>query len=140
MMARGTIILSNSKTYNFGIGPSHIINRLGHPIMYRWGIWTPWFTIFFSKILPVEQIPHNHEGNFFSILLWGRYSETVYKYKIKYRRFSNWFNYVSVDEHHKVHCDKTCYTLLFMGKRRQDVTLKLGEKYYDYKKGIKKYK
>ena len=62
------------------------------------------------------------------------------KYKIKYRRFSNWFNYVSVDEHHKVHCDKTCYTLLFMGKRRQDVTLKVGEKYYDYKKGIKEYK
>ena len=60
--------------------------------------------------------------------------------KIKYRRFSNWFNYVSVDEHHKVHCDKTCYTLLFMGKRRQDVTLKVGEKYYDYKKGIKEYK
>ena len=65
MMVLVTTTMLNLKTYNIGIGPSHIINRLGHVIMYRWGVWTPWFTIFLSKILPVEQIPHNHEGNFF---------------------------------------------------------------------------
>ena len=139
-----TITMLNSKIYNFfkesGIGSTHVMTKTGNYMLKRWGVWTPWFTILVTKILPVEQIPHNHEGNFFSILLWGTYSETVYKYNIEYKRFSNWFNYVTTDEHHKVHCNKNCYTLLFMGKRKQNVTLKVGDKYYDYKKGIKEYR
>ena len=62
---------------DWGIGSTHVITRLGNNMIKRWGIWTPYFTILLSKIYPIEQIYHNHEGNFVSFLLKGSYWEDV---------------------------------------------------------------
>ena len=58
---------------NSGVGASHVINKDNQVCIKRWGIWTSYFTIFFSKILPlkemydIEQLYHSHQANFISL-------------------------------------------------------------------------
>ena len=123
-----------------GIGSSHVITRLGHYVLKRWGVWSPWATILVSKIYPVDQIYHNHEGDFVSFLLWGRYWEEVQEGNNKFIRRSNWFNIVQSGQYHRVHCDKLVWTLLIMGPRKQKVTAKIKGKVYPYTKVTKRYR
>ena len=113
------MIKSFLKIYNqCGIGSSHIITRTGNYMLKRWGIWTPLFTILFSKIFPIKQIPHNHEGSFISFLLWGSYVEIVNGVAKK----KNWINKLSYNQFHEIKADKPVYTLMFMGSIKNEMT------------------
>jgi len=118
---------------NGGIGASHVINKDNQVCIKRWGIWTSYFTIFFSKILPlkklynIEQVYHSHQANFISFVLRGTYKEYVLKKdgrQIVYNE-RKWFNYLPTDSHHKVICDNPCYTLMFMGRKTSNTTVRL---------------
>jgi hypothetical protein len=124
----------------YGVGSTHVITRLGNYMLKRWGIWTPYFTILISKIYPIEQVYHNHEGDFISFLLIGSYWEDVEVAGVVTTRHSKFINVVRSDEYHRVHCEKPVWTLLFMGKARQNVTAKLQGKVYPYTKIVKEYK
>ena len=124
----------------FGIGSSHVVTRLGHYVLERWGIWTPYFTVFLTKIYPIKQIAHNHEGSFVSILLKGQYREVVYRGQKRYIRHSKWVNIVRYDEYHEVQCDSFVWTLLVMGPRKQDVTARYKGKKIPYTRLIKRYR
>ena len=116
---------------NCGIGTSHVINKDNQICIRRYGVWCPYFTIYFSKILPlkelyeIEQMYHSHQGNFFSIILWGTYKEEVLKDDDILYKEHKWFNYITHDLHHKVVCDKPCYTVLFMGRKKSNTTVRL---------------
>lgn len=125
---------------DWGIGSTHVITRLGNNMIKRWGIWTPYLTILLSKIYPIEQIYHNHEGNFVSFLLKGSYWEDVEVAGLVTTRHSKFINVVRSDEYHRVHCDEPVWTLLFMGKKQQDVTAKWRDKVYPYTRLTKRYK
>lgn len=108
-----------SKIYNqCGIGSTHVITRTGNPMLKRWGIWTPYFTVLISKIYPIKQIPHNHEGSFISFLLWGSYTEIVNGIATK----KKWINKLSHKKFHQIVADKPVYTLMFMGRRINEET------------------
>ena len=125
---------------NSGMGASHVINKDNQVCIKRWGIWTSYFTIFFSKILPlkemydIEQLYHSHQANFISFILKGVYIEDVIKGNVTSRRYHKWFNYLTYDCHHKVVCDEPCYTLMFMGRKKSNTTVKLRGKKYRYNK------
>jgi len=115
---------------NIGIGTSHVINKDNIICIKRYGFWTPYLTIFFSKIIPlkeynIKQLYHSHQGNFFSIILWGSYREEVLFQEQVYQTENNWFSYHTHNEHHKVTCDSPCYTLFIMGKRKCQPTVRL---------------
>lgn len=107
------------KIYNqCGAGSTHVITRTGNYMLKRWGIWTPLFTILFSKIFPIKQIPHNHEGSFISFLLWGSYTEIVDGITTK----KKWINKLSHNKFHEIKADKPVYTLMFMGPIKNEMT------------------
>lgn len=119
MMALANMIKFFSKIYkNSGIGSTDVVTRTGNYMLKRWGIWTPYFTILFSKIYPIKQIEHNHEGNFISFLLWGRYTEIVDGVSTK----KNWINILPANKFHTIVANKPVYTLMFMGKRINEET------------------
>jgi len=125
-----------------GIGATHVVSRTGNYAIKRWGFWTPYLTILFSKILPVPQFMHNHEGSFLSILLWGKYQEITKEpekglIKTNDRR---WFNIVSYKKYHKIVSEKPVYTILFMGKRKHDVSFIIKDKIIPCNKLIKGYR
>jgi hypothetical protein len=128
---------------NSGVGASHVINKDNQVCIKRWGIWTSYFTIFFSKILPlkemydIEQLYHSHQANFISFILKGVYIEDVIKGNVISRRYHKWFNYLTYDCHHKVVCDEPCYTLMFMGRKKSNTTVKLRGKKYRYNRFFK---
>ena len=108
-----------SKIYNqCGIGSSHVITRTGNPMLKLWGIWTPYFTVLFSKIFAIKQIPHNHEGSFISFLLWGSYTEVVNGIATK----KKWINKLSHNQFHEIKANKPVYTLMFMGVIKNKIT------------------
>ena len=123
----------------WGIGSTHVITRLGNNMIKRWGIWTPYFTILVSKIYPIEQIYHNHESTFISFLLLGSYWEEVEVDGVVTTRYSRLVNIVRSCEYHKVICINPVWTLLFMGKRKQEVTAKWKDKVYPYTRLTKRY-
>jgi hypothetical protein len=125
---------------NWGIGSTHVITRLGNTMLKRWGFWSPYFTVLLSKIYPIKQIHHNHEGTFVSFLLWGSYEEEVDNQGKLYKRQSKWFNVVKSYEYHRVICTKPVWTLLFMGPRKQDVTAKHKGKVIPYTRLTKSYR
>ena len=108
MMVLVTTTMLNLKIYNFfkesGIGSTHVMTKTGNYMLKRWGVWTPLFSILFSKVYPIKQIAHNHEGNFISFILWGNYVEEVDGVDTN-KKF------------HKIKASKPVYTLMFMGKR-----------------------
>ena len=75
------------------MGASHVINKDNQVCIKRWCIWTSYFTIFFSKILPlkemydIEQLYHSHQANFISFILKGVYIEDVIKGNVTSRRY-----------------------------------------------------
>lgn len=108
-----------SKIYKgSGIGSTHVITRTGHMTIARWGFWTPYLTVLISKIYPVKQITHNHEGSFISFLLWGSYTEIVNGIATK----KKWINKLSHKKFHQIVADKPVYTLMFMGRRINEET------------------
>jgi hypothetical protein len=107
-----------------GIGSTHVITRTGNPMLKRWGVWTPYFTVLISKIYPIKQIAHNHEGSFISFLLWGKYQETVFdpaKSSIQIND-KKWFNQLSHDKFHMIKAEQPVYTIMFMGRRVNEET------------------
>lgn len=132
-----------SKIYKgSGIGSTHVVSRTGNYSIKRWGFWTPYLTILFSKILPVPQFMHNHEGTFLSILLWGEYQEITKEpekglIEINDRR---WFNIVSYKKYHEIKSKKPVYTLLLMGKREHDVSFIIKDRIIPYNKLIRGYR
>ncbi len=107
-----------------GIGSTHVITRTGNPMLKRWGVWTPFFTVLISKIYPIKQIAHNHEGSFISFLLWGKYQETVFdpaKSSIQIND-KKWFNQLSHDKFHTIKAEQPVYTIMFMGRRMNEET------------------
>ena len=112
-----TITMLNSKIYNFfkesGIGSTHVMTKTGNYMLKRWGVWTPLFSILFSKVYPIKQIAHNHEGNFISFILWGNYVEEVDGVDTN----KKWINILNYKKFHKIKASKPVYTLMFMGKR-----------------------
>ena len=121
---------------NSGLGATHVITRTGNFTIKRWGIWTPFLTILFSKIFPVEQVPHNHEGSFISFLLWGTYDEIVNGKKTKKR----WLNFLPYKNFHKIVAEKPVYTIMFMGKTRQNTSVIVNNKTIPSQRLIKGYK
>ena len=125
-----------------GIGSTHVVSRTGNYSIKRWGFWTPYLTILFSKILPVPQFMHNHEGTFISILLWGEYQEITKEpekglIEINDRR---WFNIVSYKKYHEIKSKKPVYTLLLMGKREHDVSFIIKDRIIPSTRLIKGYR
>lgn len=113
------MIKSFLKIYNqCGFGSTHVITRTGNYTIKRWGIWCPLFTILFSKIFPIKQVSHNHEGSFISFLLWGSYTEIVNGIATK----KKWINKLSHKKFHQIVADKPVYTLMFMGRRINEET------------------
>jgi|TARA_R110000824_G_scaffold10092_1_gene44855 hypothetical protein len=107
-----------------GIGSTHVITRTGNPMLKRWGVWTPLFTVLISKIYPIKQIAHNHEGSFISFLLWGKYQETVFdpdKSSIQIND-KKWFNQLSHNKFHTIKAEQPVYTIMFMGRRMNEET------------------
>ena len=70
-------------------------------------------SILFSKVYPIKQIAHNHEGNFISFILWGNYVEEVDGVDTN----KKWINILNYKKFHKIKASKPVYTLMFMGKR-----------------------
>jgi len=107
-----------------GIGSTHVITRTGNPMLKRWGVWTPFFTVLISKIYPIKQIAHNHEGSFVSFLLWGKYQETVYDPAKSLIQINDkkWFNQLSHDKFHTIKAEQPVYTIMFMGRRVNEET------------------
>ena len=107
-----------------GIGSTHVITRTGNPMLKRWGVWTPFFTILISKIYPIKQIAHNHEGSFISFLLWGKYQETVFDPDKSSIRIDDkkWFNQLSHNKFHTIKAEQPVYTIMFMGRRVNEET------------------
>lgn len=107
-----------------GIGSTHVITRTGNPMLKRWGVWTPFFTILISKIYPIKQIAHNHEGSFISFLLWGKYQETVFDPAKSLIQINDkkWFNQLSHDKFHTIKAEQPVYTIMFMGRRVNEET------------------
>tara|TARA_R110001592_G_scaffold236346_1_gene494634 strand:+ start:1146 stop:1562 length:417 start_codon:yes stop_codon:yes gene_type:complete len=107
-----------------GIGSTHVITRTGNPMLKRWGVWTPFFTILISKIYPIKQIAHNHEGSFISFLLWGKYQETVFDPDKSSIRIDDkkWFNQLSHNKFHTIKAEQPVYTIMFMGRRINEET------------------
>ena len=107
-----------------GIGSTHVITRTGNPMLKRWGVWTPFFTILISKIYPVKQVAHNHEGSFISFLLWGKYQETVFDPAKSLIQVNDkkWFNQLSHDKFHTIKAEQPVYTIMFMGRRVNEET------------------
>jgi hypothetical protein len=118
---------------NFGIGTSHVINKDGIACIKRYGFWTPYLTIFFSKIYPItnlhniSQVYHSHQGSFVSFILKGVYLQDVLEENRAFRTSHKWFNYLPCGWHHKVICYEPVYTLMFMGKRKCTPTVRLKE-------------
>tara|TARA_X000001036_G_scaffold95657_1_gene88324 strand:- start:209 stop:1417 length:1209 start_codon:yes stop_codon:yes gene_type:complete len=119
---------------NCGMGASHVINKDNQVCIKRWGIWTSYFTIFFSKILPlkemynIEQLFHSHQANFVSFILKGVYIEDVLKGDVITRKEHKWFNHLTYDCHHRVICYEPVYTLMFMGRKKSNTTVRLKSK------------
>ena len=90
-----------------------------------------------KKIYDIEQLYHSHQANFISFILKGVYIEDVIKEDVTSRRYHKWFNYLTYDCHHKVVCDEPCYTLMFMGRKKSNTTVKLRGKKYGYNKFFK---
>jgi hypothetical protein len=107
-----------------GIGSTHVITRTGNPMLKRWGVWTPFFTVLISKIYPIKQIAHNHEGSFISFLLWGKYQETVFDPAKSLIQINDkkWFNQLSHDKFHTIKAEQPVYTIMFMGRRVNEET------------------
>ena len=107
-----------------GIGSTHVITRTGNKVLKRWGVWTPFFTILISKIYPVKQVAHNHEGSFISFLLWGKYQETVFDPAKSSIRIDDkkWFNQLSHNKFHTIKAEQPVYTIMFMGRRVNEET------------------
>jgi hypothetical protein len=107
-----------------GIGSTHVITRTGNPMLKRWGVWTPFFTVLISKIYPIKQIAHNHEGSFISFLLWGKYQETVFDPTKSLIQINDkkWFNQLSHDKFHTIKAEQPVYTIMFMGRRVNEET------------------
>ena len=107
-----------------GIGSTHVITRTGNPMLKRWGVWTPFFTVLISKIYPIKQIAHNHEGSFISFLLWGKYQETVFDPAKSLIQVNDkkWFNQLSHDKFHTIKAEQPVYTIMFMGRRVNEET------------------
>jgi hypothetical protein len=126
----------------FGIGKSHIITKKDEPMIYRWGVWSPYLTIFFSKIMPFRQVYHNHEGDFISFLLWGKFEEIYIRYNKRYRKFKTApaINYVRAEDYHRVLVDKPTYTFLIMGRRKHDVSIYHSKRVYKFDTFIKPYR
>lgn len=126
----------------FGIGATHVVTRSGKVTILRWGIWTPYLTILFSKILPVKQTMHNHEGTFISILLWGEYQEiTRYPDKDLIEiNINRWFNVLSYKKYHEIKATKPVYTLLLMGIRKNIPSFIIKDKLVPSKVLIKRYR
>ena len=126
------------KIYNqCGIGSTHVITRTGHMTIARWGFWTPYLTVLISKIYPVKQVTHNHEGSFISFLLWGSYTEIVNGIETK----KKWINKLSHKKFHKIIADKPVYTLMFMGRIKNKITsVIVNDKKISSNKIIKGYK
>lgn len=128
---------------NCGMGASHVINKDNQVCIKRWGIWTSYFTIFFSKILPlkemydIEQLFHSHQANFVSFILKGVYLEDVLKGDVITRKEHKWFNHLTYDCHHRVICYEPVYTLMFMGRKKSNTTVKLRGKKYRYNRFFK---
>lgn len=110
-----------------GIGSTHVITRTGNKVLKRWGVWTPFFTILISKIYPVKQVAHNHEGSFISFLLWGKYQETVFDSAKSLIQVNDkkWFNRLSHDKYHTIKAKQPVYTIMFMGRRINEITSSL---------------
>jgi hypothetical protein len=132
-----------SKIYKeSGIGATHIVTRTGKVTILRWGFWTPYLTILFSKILPVKQTMHNHEGTFLSILLKGQYQEII-KHPNKDSieiNFNKWFNFLNYKEYHEIKATKPVYTLLLMGIRRNIPSFIINDKIVTSKVLLKRYR
>jgi hypothetical protein len=125
-----------------GIGSTHVVTRTGHMTIMRWGFWTPYLTILFSKILPVKQVMHNHESTFISILLWGQYQEITRDpqkglIEINDRK---WFNILNYKKFHEIRATKPVYTLLFMGPTKQNTSVMINDKIIPSERLIKGYK
>ena len=125
-----------------GIGATHVVSRAGITTIKRWGFWTPYLTILFSKILPVPQFMHNHEGTFISILLWGEYQEITKEpekglIEINDRR---WFNILNYKKYHEIKAKKPVYTLLFMGPTKHNTSVIVNDKIIPSTRLIKGYR
>lgn len=125
-----------------GIGSTHVVTRTGNFTIKRWGFWTPYLTILFSKILPIQQVMHNHEGTFISILLWGEYQEITKEpekglIEINDRR---WFNILNYKKYHEIKAKKPVYTLLFMGPTKHNTSVIVNDKIIPSTRLIKGYK
>jgi hypothetical protein len=124
----------------WGIGPSHVVTRTNHITLLRWGFWSPYFAFFFSKILPVEQVMHDHEGNFIAFLLWGRYTEYVRvpgQKELEVNKY-RWVNIVKWDTLHLIKCDKPVYTIQFMGKKMHEVVVEYKGRLIPFKRLCKR--
>jgi len=121
---------------NSGLGSTHVITRTNNYTIKRWGVWTPFFTILFSKIFPIQQVPHNHEGSFISLLLWGTYIEKIDGKKTK----KKWLNFLPYNKYHEIEAKKPVYTLMFMGKTKQNTSVIVNGRIMPSKKLIKGYR
>tara|TARA_R110000737_G_C14591905_1_gene487684 strand:+ start:1074 stop:1505 length:432 start_codon:yes stop_codon:yes gene_type:complete len=135
-----------TKGTKWGCGKSHVVTRTNRTTIYRWGLWSPYFSFFFSKIIPsggksAEDIKvyHDHEGNFISFLLWGSYTEYV---KINSKKINkkkcNWVNVVKWNTLHHINCEEPVYTIHFMGKKKHKVSIDYKGKLIPYRKFCKR--
>ncbi len=89
-----------------------------------------WLKIPFPKIRYIKHISlnkiyphriqhfHNHAGCFWSLVLWGSYTETRLTdtgERIRSSKRAGQINYVSQDVMHRVKTDQPCYTLHLTG-------------------------
>jgi hypothetical protein len=111
-----------------------IRNRAGELHFQRYRLLeTPWFNIYIHYIAKSDQDkdPHNHPWNFWSIILFGAYSERRYASFDNTREYINpnltsWYksrrtilsySNCSISQFHKIKLAKPTWTLVFTGKR-----------------------
>lgn len=82
-------------------------------------ITTPWFSIKLHRIYRPDQQRdlHNHPWCFFSLVLWGWYTENTQRGERRVR----WFNWKTLEDFHCISLvsRSPVWTLVFTGPRRQ---------------------
>jgi len=97
----------------------------------RWGLETPWFSIYLHYIAKSDEDlhPHNHPWNFTRLILWGSYTEDIWEieqteyfgektfYNGNFQRNVLDFHRYSIPIFHKLKLEKPVWTLVFAGPR-----------------------
>ena len=108
----------------YGIGKRHVETKGDQMLLQRWGMWTPYGSIFLCRVSTLQQAFHDHEASFISFIIKGKYKEQRKKphEDIITEKTVRWFNYVPHDIYHTVITNNTfVWSIHFMGRCKKSM-------------------